>query len=468
MPSIALALLVVLALAGTSAPPRDTAAGGPLPGPPAATPPMGWNSWNTFGCDIDEAKIRGVADAMVASGMRDAGYRYVVVDDCWYEPDRDAAGNLRADRTRFPSGMAALGEHLHAQGLLFGIYASPNVRTCAQRTGAYPGATGSGDREVQDARTFASWGVDYLKYDWCSGGGSTRNVRVAFTAMRDALAATGRPIVYSTNPNSNFPGEPGESEDWCGVAHLARTTEDIQPVWDSGHRNEHPMGVRNIIDVHSGLADRVRPGCWNDPDMLEVGVHGVNGYAGLTPDEERTHLSMWAMFAAPLIAGNDPRTMSEADRALLTDPELLAVDQDPLGAAAHRVRGGDHQVWVKPLLDGTAIALHNQADTPARITTGPAELGLPAGARLARNLNDGTTGPLTADVPAHGTVLLRIDHLSRPGAHRRPGTPSGHPRRSGDPRPGARSRCGARRRRTPPPKAGRTRRGNRAPRRWGR
>ena len=151
--------------------------------------------------------------------------------------------------------------------------------------------------------------------------------------------------------------------------------------------------------------------------MLEVGVHGVNGYAGLTPDEERTHLSMWAMFAAPLIAGNDPGTMSEADRALLTDPDLLAVDQDPLGAAARQVRGGDHQVWAKPLHDGTAIALYNRADTPARITADPAELGLPAGQHRARNLTDGGTGPLAADVPAHGTVLLRIDRagVAAPG-----------------------------------------------------
>ncbi|WP_243792722.1 glycoside hydrolase family 27 protein [Saccharopolyspora gloriosae] len=412
-PRVGIALLAVLFTTSTAAAPRETVAAAPLPVPPAATPPMGWNSWNTFGCDIDEAKIRGVADAMVSSGMRDAGYRYVVVDDCWYEPERDAAGNLRADRARFPGGMAALGDYLHSRGLLFGIYMSPNVETCAQHTGAYPGQTGSGDREGQDARTFASWGVDYLKYDWCRGAGSSHNVRAAFTAMRDALTAAGRPVVFSVNPNSNFPGAPGESESWRGVAHLSRTTEDIQPVWDTGHHNEHPMGVRNIIDIHSGLSDRPEPGHWNDPDMLEVGVHDVNGYAGLTPEEQRTHLNMWAMFAAPLIAGNDPRTMTEPERDLLTDPGILAIDQDPLGAAATQNTGGDHQVWVKPLHEGTAVALYNRGDAPARIGTGLAELGLRAGNHRVHDLRSGriteTNDRITADVPAHGTALLRLD-----------------------------------------------------------
>lgn len=413
---ITAALLLVLSATGSAAP-REPVAAQQLPVFPAETPPMGWNSWNTFGCDIDEAKVRRAADALVRSGMRDAGYRNVVVDDCWYEPQRDTAGNLRADRARFPSGMAALGDYLHSRGLRFGLYMSPNVRTCAQFTGAYPGSTGSGDRELGDARTFAAWGVDYLKYDWCHGAGSTRTARAAFTTMRDALAATGRPITYSINPNSNFPGAPGETESWRGVAHLARSTEDIQPVWDTGHTNEHPMGVRNIIEVLSGLSDRPAPGYWNDPDMLEVGVHDVNGHPGLNHEEARTHLSMWAMFAAPLIAGNDPSRMSPADHDLLTNPEVLAVDQDPLGHAAHRVTGGDHQVWTRPLQQGTAVALYNRSDQPARISTTPAELRLPPGDHGIRNLWTGhhyrTTDPISADVPAHGTVLLRIDSARR-------------------------------------------------------
>ena len=405
------ALLAVLGAAGGAAP-RASPPPAALPVGPAATPPMGWNSWNTFGCDIDEGKIRRAADGLVRSGMRDAGYRYVVVDDCWYRPQRDSAGNLLADPQRFPAGMAALGDYLHARGLKFGLYMSPNDETCAQQTGAYPGRTGSGDREARDARAFASWGVDYLKYDWCHGAGSPATARAAFTTMRDALAATGRPILYSINPNSNFPGAPGETASWCDIAHLSRTTEDIQPAWRTDRGNSHPMGVRDIIEVQSGLTDRARPGCWPDPDMLEVGVHDVNGYTGLTDDEARTHLSMWAMFAAPLIAGNDPARTSPAARDLLTDPEVIAVDQDPLGRAARRVTGGDHQVWVRPLQHGTAVALYNRGDAPARITTDLRTLGLPPGTYPTRDLWTGhrtsTTGPLSTDLPPHATTLLRL------------------------------------------------------------
>lgn len=375
----------------------------------ASTPPMGWNSWNTFGCDIDEHKIRAAADALVSTGMREVGYRYVVVDDCWYEPGRDAYGTLQASRQRFPSGMAALGDYLHARGLKFGLYMAPNAYTCAQYVHSYPGITGSGGHEAADARTFASWGVDYLKYDWCFAGGTPQGAEAAFSTMRDALAATGRPIVYSINPNSNFPGMPGQTRNWCGVAAMTRTTGDIQPIWDGGRGNASLMGIRDIIEVNGALASRSAPGCWNDPDMLEIGVHGVNGHPGLTPDEERTHLSMWAMMAAPLIAGNDPASMTEQDRRILTTADVLAVDQDPLGRAATPIT---QRIWVKPLVDGTGVALYNPDDQPETLTTAPPEIGLPAGHYQVRDLWTGqqwtTESALTAQVPAHGTALLRI------------------------------------------------------------
>lgn len=406
---IVFALLLVAAGAGPSA---KRPSGRPLPADLASTPPMGWDSWNSFGCDIDEKKIRAAADALVSSGMRDAGYRYVIVDDCWYAPARDAAGNLRANPQRFPSGMAALGAYLHSRGLKFGLYMSPNASTCAQYTGSYPGKTGSGGHEYQDARTVAAWGVDYLKYDWCFPGGSVDGMRVAFATMRDALATTGRRIVYSINPNSEYPGTPGATQDWCGIATLTRTTQDIQPVWDGGNHNAFPMGIRNIIEVGADLAARVRPGCWNDPDMLEIGVRDVNGYAGLTTEEAKTHLAMWAMMAAPLISGNDLTTMGAQDRRILTSRDVLSVDQDPLGRAATRLAGGDHQIWTKPLVNGTAVALYNPTGESATLTTTLRQVTLPPGHYLVRDLWTSTSwttdGEITATVPAHGTALLRL------------------------------------------------------------
>src|SRR4051812_26096748 len=260
----------------------------------ARTPPMGWDDWNSFGCNVSEALIHQTADAIVASGMAALGYQYVIVDDCWFEPTRDGAGNLRGSASRFPSGMKALGDFLHGRGLKFGIYEVPTDRTCAQRVGSYPGSTGSGGHEAQDARTFASWGVDYLKYDWCSPSGTIDQQVAAFATMRDALAAAGRPIVLSINPNS-FHAITGPTRNWGDVANQWRTTEDITTAWDSGNTNSFPMGVRNIININAPLAANAAPGRFNDPDMLEVG----NG--GMTDTEMRTHFTMWAFMAAPLI-----------------------------------------------------------------------------------------------------------------------------------------------------------------------
>ncbi len=377
------------------------------PGSPAVTPPLGWNSWNSFGCNVSETTVHQAADAMVSSGMRDAGYQYVVVDDCWFEPQRDAQGNLRGSASKFPSGMQALGDYLHARGLKFGIYQVPTDKTCAQRTGTYPGATGSQGHETQDARTFASWGVDYLKYDWCSPAG-TRDEQVSrFGLMRDALRATGRPIVYSINPNS-YHAITGDKYDWGQVADLWRTTEDLLDIWQNGNTNSYPMGVGNVLDVTAPLAAQAGPGHWNDPDMLVV------GRPGLTLTESRAHFALWALMAAPLMAGNDIRTMSTDISAILRNPRLLAVDQDRLGAGGRRVRDdGNIEVFAKPLADGSvAVGLLNRGSATATISTTAAQVGLSGTSFTLTDLWTGGTstssGSISASVPAHGAAAYRI------------------------------------------------------------
>ncbi|MFW6724550.1 glycoside hydrolase family 27 protein [Streptomyces sp. MAR4 CNY-716] len=377
------------------------------PGSPAVTPPLGWNSWNSFGCGVTEDMVRQAADAMVSSGMRDAGYEYVVVDDCWFDPQRDAQGNLRAHPAKFPGGMKALGDYIHSRGLKFGLYQAPTERTCAQRVGTFPGSTGSMGHEVQDARTFASWGVDYLKYDWCSPAG-TRDEQVArFSLMRDALRDTGRPIVYSINPNS-FHAITGSTYNWGEVADLWRTTEDLLDVWQNGNVNSYPMGVGNVVDVNAPLAAQAGPGHWNDPDMLVV------GRPGLSLTESRSHFTLWALMAAPLMAGNDIRTMSVDVSAVLRNQRLLAVNQDPLGAGGRRVRDdGATEVFAKPLSDGSvAVGLFNRGDGTATVSASAAQIGLTGGSFTLTDLWTGatsdTSGQITANVPAHGVTAFRI------------------------------------------------------------
>jgi alpha-galactosidase len=373
----------------------------------ARTPPMGWDDWNSFGCNVSETLVRQVADAIVANGMATLGYQYVIVDDCWFEPTRDASGNLRGSATRFPSGMKALGDYLHGKGLKFGIYEVPSDRTCAQRVGTYPGSTGSQGHEVQDARTFASWGVDYLKYDWCSSSGTISQQVTAFATMRDALAATGRPIVLSINPNS-FHAITGPSRNWGDVANQWRTTEDITTAWDTGNVNSFPMGVHDIIDINTPLAAYAAPGRFNDPDMLEVG----NG--GLTDTEMRTHFTMWAFMAAPLIAGNDLRTASAATLAILKNQAIIAIDQDGLGLQGVQiVNDGTRRVLAKRLVDGdVAVALFNQGTSTATVSTTAAALGKSGSSFTLRDLwsnaSSSTTGAISASVPAHGTVAFRL------------------------------------------------------------
>ncbi len=377
------------------------------PGSPAVTPPLGWNSWNSFGCNVSESTIHQAADAMVSSGMRDAGYQYVVVDDCWFDPQRDAQGNLRGNASKFPSGMKALGDYIHARGLKFGIYEVPTDRTCAQRGGTYPGSTGSAGHEAQDARTFASWGVDYLKYDWCSGEGTRDQQVTRFSLMRDALRATGRPIVYSINPNS-YHAITGDKYDWGQVADLWRTTEDLLDIWQNGNTNSYPMGVGNVLDVTAPLAAQAGPGHWNDPDMLVV------GRPGLSLTESRAHFALWALMAAPLMAGNDIRTMSADISAVLRNPRLLAVDQDRLGAGGRRVRDdGNVEVFAKPLADGSvAVGLLNRGSATTTISTTAAQIGLAGTSFTLTDLWTGGTsassGTISASVPAHGAAAYRV------------------------------------------------------------
>ncbi|MET9499840.1 lectin [Streptomyces sp. NPDC006552] len=377
------------------------------PGSPALTPPLGWNSWNSFGCGITEAQVRQAADAMVSTGMKAAGYQYVVVDDCWFDPQRDAAGNLRANPTKFPSGMKALGDYIHGKGLKFGIYQAPNEKTCAQGVGTYPGSTGSKGHEAQDAATFASWGVDYLKYDWCSGSGTLNEQIAQFTTMRDALRATGRPIVYSINPNS-FHSPTGDKYDWGEVADLWRTTEDLLDIWQNNNTNSYPMGVGNVLDVTAPLAAQSGPGNWTDPDMLVV------GRPGLSLTESRSHFALWSLLSSPLMAGNDIRTMSADVSAILRNPRLLAVNQDPLGAGGRRVRDdGDTEVFAKPLSDGSvAVGLFNRGGGTATITASAGQVGLTGGSFTLTDLWTGatssTSGQISASVPAHGVAVFKM------------------------------------------------------------
>jgi len=352
----------------------------------ARTPPMGWNSWNHFHCDVSAQLIKETADAVVASGMRDAGYRYVVIDDCW-QVARDRTGRLVADSARFPGGIKPLADYVHAKGLRFGIYTDAGRRTCQGRPGTY------GSEEI-DARTFAEWGVDYVKEDWCNAEGL--DPLTQYATFRDALAKAGRPIVFSICEwGSNHPWEWGPR-----TGNLWRTTGDISDRWAS---------MIAILDLSSQYALAARPGAWNDPDMLEVG----NG--GMTDDEYRAHFSLWAVMSAPLMAGNDLRAMPPATREILGNKDVIAVDQDSLGVQGMLVQepGIDLQVWSKPLADGSrAVVLLNRSGLQTVIATSWRAIGLTGPARVrdlwAHSDLGAFTGRFSATVPAHGVVMVRI------------------------------------------------------------
>ena len=364
----------------------------------ARTPPMGWNSWNKFACKgLNEQVVRATADAIATNGMKDAGYQYVNIDDCW-QTGRDADGNIIVDAEKFPSGLKALADYVHGKGLKFGVYTDVGTKTCAGR----PGSIG---HEYQDARQYAAWGVDYLKEDWCNTLPG-QNAESSYTLMRDALAATGRPIVFSLCEwGSNKPWL------WAGpIGNLWRATGDIQDCWDC-KKQWGGNGVVQIIDLMAGLETYAGPGHWNDPDMLEVG----NG--GMTTEEYRAHFSMWAMFAAPLLVGTDIANMSADTRSILLNRAVIAVDQDPLGHAGSRVKkDGDIEVWSRQLADGgRAVVLLNRSANPLSIGVGWTDIGYPSGLRATvRDLwsNKETkdqTGNYAAQVPSHGVVMVTIE-----------------------------------------------------------
>jgi alpha-galactosidase len=408
------ALLVAMLSVAGCAPERSAAeqigGSGPAIAGLPTTPPMGWNSWNTFGCGITEQIVRAQADALVSSGLRDAGYRYVVVDDCWMAPTRDDDGRLRADPTRFAAGIAALADYIHARGLKFGIYAGAQDKTCAQYTGSYPGATGSGGHETTDAATFASWGVDFLKYDWCSGTSSHDDQVASFIAMRDAIRATGRPIVYSINPNSGVSESvPGAEFDWGGVATMTRATNDITPAWSTDAGPSGYQGITDIVDAVAPLGDRVSDGRFVDLDMLVVGVGDA-----LTPAMQRTQMSMWAMMAAPLMAGNDLTTMSTQTRDILANDAIIGVDQDPR-VRAGAIVGDDPEIWSRALGDkGLVVSLTNRGDHARTMSVSLTSLGLNGDASVAGvdawtgKRYQASDGQLSVPVGVADTAMLSI------------------------------------------------------------
>jgi len=317
----------------------------------AQTPPMGWNSWNKFACDINEKVIREAADYMVSSGMKDAGYEYVVIDDCWHGK-RDSLGFISANKEKFPSGMKALVDYVHSKGLKFGIYSDAGWETCGGR----PGSRG---REFQDAQTYAKWGVDYLKYDWCNTEGL--KAEGAYMTMRNALREAGRPIVLSICEwGDNQPWEWAED-----IGHLWRTTGDIYNCWDceEDHGTWSSFGVLQILDMQDGLRKYAGPGHWNDPDMMEVGN-------GMSVNEDRAHFTMWCMLAAPLIAGNDLANMSTETVEILTNKEAIAINQDELGIQGFKYKTiEDVEVWFKPLKNKEwAVTFLNRGDKEQKIT----------------------------------------------------------------------------------------------------
>jgi alpha-galactosidase len=361
----------------------------------AATPPMGWNSWNHFAEKIDDATVRAQADAMVSSGLRDAGYVYVNVDDTW-EGERDAAGVIHSN-AKFPD-MKALADYVHSKGLKFGVYSSPGPKTCA-------GFEGSFGHEQQDAATYAAWGVDYLKYDLCSfekmmDAESPQKARQmmqdAYARMGSALRATGRPILFSLC-------EYGEEAVWRWGASVGgnawRTTGDIE----DNYAKMIQIGFRQ-----AGLSKYAQPGHWNDPDMLEIG----NG--GMKPQEYRTHFSLWAMLAAPLLAGNDLTHMTPETVALLSNREIIAIDQDPGGRQGDRVRAeGPLELWARPLADGsTVIGLFNVFSRPQTVEFDFNEFGFNGKVRVrdiwaARDLGT-LSGKQSLRIPGHDVILLRV------------------------------------------------------------
>ena len=355
----------------------------------AKTPPMGWNSWNKFAGRVDDAAVRGMADAMASNGMKEAGYVYINIDDTW-EGERDKDGNITTNK-KFPD-MKALADYVHSKGLKIGIYSSPGPNTCAGYEGSY-------GHEEQDAKTYAAWGIDYLKYDWCAARNlySDDEMRAVYQIMGDALLKAGRPILYSLC-------QYGRADVWKWGPEVGgnawRTTGDIRDTWDS---------MSKIGFAQDELAPYAGAGHWNDPDMLEIGNGGMNA------DEYRTHMSLWAILAAPLLAGNDLRSMTPEILEILTNREVIAVNQDKAGKQGRRVvKNGEQEVWTRPLADnGYAVALFNRSAAAVDLSVKWAEIGLKRAPKKARDVWAHRDVKLQgaefrATVPTHGVVMLRV------------------------------------------------------------
>ena len=370
------------------------------------TPQMGWNSWNTFACNVDEKMIREMADAMVSSGMKDAGYVYINIDDCWHG-QRDEKGFIHPDKKLFPSGMKALADYVHAKGLKLGIYSDAGNKTCAGR----PGSRG---HEYQDAITYAGWGIDYVKYDWCDT--QDINPKSAYATMRDAIYKSGRPMLFSIC-------EWGDNKPWewaTDVGHSWRTTGDIYPCWscEHNHGSWSSWGVLPILDKQAGLRKYAGPGHWNDMDMMEVGN-------GMNEEEDRSHFALWAIMASPLIAGNDLRSMSETTKKILTNKDMIAINQDKLGIQAMKwIDEGDIEIYVKPLEKGDyAFLFLNRADTAKKYQLkwkehymkddiSKHEIWFDKQTLNWRDIWNGEKGStaeiLNLDIPAHGVRVMRM------------------------------------------------------------
>jgi alpha-galactosidase len=378
------------------------------PGPGLAlTPPMGWNSYNTFGCDPNEQLMKGIADAMVATGLRDAGYTYINIDDGWMAPERDKDGNLYADPKTFPNGLKTVTDYIHSKGLKAGIYLGCGLRTYGERLGSL-------GNEQKDADVIASAGFDLLKYDYreLPEDPPGRDVKTDYCTMRDCLIRTGRPMIFSIC-------EHGRSKPWewgREAGHLWRTTPDIKDAFDGDIK--WGWGFNKIIDQTHHLHPYAGPGGWNDPDMLVVGLKGTIEWQGpgCTFEEYRSHFALWCLSAAPLLIGCDIRNMDEETKGILLNKELIAINQDVLGKQGHIVKKENNtDIWVKPLADNAyAFGLYNRSDTEKEITVSFRDLGLDGETKVTvrdvwehrdKGIHD---RQLSHKVPSHGIGVFII------------------------------------------------------------
>lgn len=383
------------------------------PNAQAATPPMGWNSWNMLGSAINAAAVCGTADAIVAMGMKDYGYEYIVIDDCWsVREGRDGNGDLVPDPQKFPDGMKAVCDYVHSLGLKIGIYSDAADRTC----GGFPASYGF---EEQDAQLWAAWGFDFLKYDYCNAPNEQAAAIERYTRMGEALRKTGREFLFSL---CEWGGRSPHLWGRSVGGHMWRVSGDVFDSWVNiwvqlPTHGYYGVGVDVSLDIAADLADYGGPGGWNDLDMLVVGLKGKGHVAGggLSFLEYQTHMSLWCMACSPLMIGCDVRTMDKETAALLTNREVLAVNQDPLGKPARRVRqSGGCDIWRKPLADGTvAVALINRGSSGADVALRASDIGLLDTPKLVRNLwaqedQAEFTEQLARRVQPHETLLFKV------------------------------------------------------------